>query len=168
MSYPQTRTIVNLLSGASITAAYCIHAFGRYRSGALALDNLAAWAITMLSFIGIAVVAIIVIQIVFHILMSIGIAVGKKIQDVQADDKAIEKQINAEFVEDEMDKLIALKAQRFNAGVIGAGFVAGLITLALGRPAALMLNIVFLAFLGGSLVESLVQLYYYRRGIANA
>lgn len=167
MSYQERRTIVSLISGASIIAAYCIYAFGRYQSGAVAAGDLKFWAGTILTFVGIGIAAAIVIQIIFHILMSIGIAVTKKIHDEQCDDKEIEKSINLEMVEDEMDKLIELKSMRVCLFLAGIGFVAGLVSLLLGYSAAVMLNIYFLSFCVGSLSEGIAQLYYYRRGVKN-
>ena len=167
MSYHERRIIVSLITGVAIIAAYCIYAFGRYQSGAVAADDLEFWARTMLIFVGIGVVVTIVIQIIFHILLAIGIAATKKIRDEQTDDKEIEKSINAEMVEDEMDKLIELKSMRFGFFFAGFGFIAGLVALVLGASAALMLNILFLAFSVASLLEGIVQLIYYRGGVAN-
>lgn len=69
------------------------------------------------------------------------------------------------MLEDEMDKLINLKSMRNGYIVVGAGFVASLITLVLQAPPAVMLNIVFVSFMLGSLFEGFSQLYFYRRGI---
>ncbi len=167
MSYQESRTVVSLVSGAAILAAYCIDTFGRYQAGAAGADELKFWGGAMLTFIGIGIAVSIVIQIVFHILMSIGIAVNKKMLNRQTDEKEIDKAINAEMVEDEMDKLIELKALRVGYYFSGMGFIAALIFLALGYPAAVMLNILFLSFSGGGLVEGLAQLYFYRRGVAH-
>lgn len=172
MSYQERRIIVNTLGGAGVIAAYCIYAFGRYQSGAVAAADLKFWASTMLIFIGIGIVALIVIQIIFHILSSIGITVMTKIRDEQADDKQIEKvveqTIKAEMVEDEMGRLIELKAMRVGFVIAGIGFVTGLVSLALGYSTAVMLNILFLTFSGGSVLEGMAQLYFYQRGIAHA
>ncbi len=168
MSYQERRTIVSLISGAFVVAAYCIYAFGRAQSGAVDASDLKFWAGAMLTFVGIGIAVTIVIQIVFHILMSIGIAVSKTIRAEKVDDKEIEKSINAEMVEDEMDKLIELKAMRVGFVVAGIGFVTGLLFLFLGYSAAVMLNILFLSFSGGALFEGAAQLYYYRRGVAHA
>ncbi len=167
MSYQEKRTIVTIITGALILAAYCFYAFGSYQSGAVAPTDLKFWAVTILKFIGIGIAASIVIQIVFHILLSIGIAVTKKIQDENYDDKEIEKNINAEFVEDEMDKLIELKALRVGFFFAGIGFVAALLSLVLDYSPAVMLNILFISFSGGMLLEGGTQLYYYRKGIRN-
>lgn len=167
MSYQEKRTIVNILSGALLLAAYCIYAFGRYQAGAVEAGDLKFWAGTILIFIAIGIVATIIIQIVFHILMSIGITVQKKIHNEQVSDREIEKSINFDMIEDEMDKLIELKSMRIGYGFAGVGFIAGMVALVLDYSTAVMLNILFLSFSCGSLLEGFTQLYFYRRGIAN-
>ena len=163
MSYQEKKTIVSVATGILILAAYCIYAFG----GAVmaAADGLKAWAVTILIFIGIGVVASIVIQIVFHILLSISIAVRKKIQDGEVDDKEVERSIEREMVEDEMDKLIGLKSMRVACVIAGIGFIAALVSLVLGFSPAVMLNILFISFSAGAIIEGITQLYYYRKGI---
>lgn len=168
MSCQEKRTIVSIISGVLVLAAYCIYAFSRFNSGAVAPGDLKSWAGTMLVFIGIGVVASIIIQIVFHILLSISIAVQKKIRDEKMDDKEIEKSIHSEMVEDEMDKLIELKSNRIGFFFAGAGFVAALVFLVLGFSPVVMLNILFITFSVGSLLEGFLQLYYYRKGIQHA
>ncbi|MBA4376817.1 MAG: hypothetical protein C0401_11695 [Anaerolinea sp.] len=165
MSYKEKRTITSIVTGALVLAAYCIYAFGQYQSGAVAPGDLKFWAGTMLIFIGIGVAAAIVIQIVFHILLSIAIAVKEKMRDNQCDDKEIEKTIGAEMVEDEMDKLIELKSTRIGFFLAGIGFVAALVSLVLNYSPAVMLNILFISFSTGSLFEGFAQLYFYRRGV---
>ena len=168
MSYQEKRTIVMMLTGALVLAAYCIYAFGQVNAGVVSLGDLRFWARTILAFIGIGIVATIVIQIIFHILLSVGIVVTKTIRDGKVADEEIEKSVKAEMVEDEMDKLIELKSNRVGVALGGCGFVAGLFAVLLGYPAAVMLNIVFIAFSLGTIVEGLVQLYYYRRGVRHA
>ncbi len=163
MSYPEKRTIVSVVSGALLMVVYVIYAYAKL--GFTNMTDLKPWATTMLVFIGIGIVGMIIIQIVFHILLSMGIALKEKIKDESIDDKKIESTIASEMIEDEMDKLIELKANKIGYSFVGLGFVAGLITLAIGLPAAIMLNILFLASLLGSIVEGLIQLHYYRKGV---
>ncbi len=163
MSYQEKRTIVSVASGVLLMIAYCIYAL--VRLGWNSMGDVRSWATTMLVFIGIGIVAMIVIQIVFHILLSIGIAVKKKIADEPIDDQAIESSIEREMVEDEMDQLIELKANKIGYSFVSVGFVAGLIALALGALPAIMLNIVFLACMLGTIVEGLIQIRYYRKGV---
>lgn len=163
MSYQEKKTIVSIVTGALLLAAYCIYAFGQ--AGMAQLDNLKFWATTMLVFIGIGVAAMIVTQIIFHILLSVSMAVKQKLDNENCDDKEIEKTIKSDMVEDEMDKLIELKANRIGYTFVSVGLVAGLVSIAFGASAVVMLNIAFLSCLVGSLVEGLIQLRYYRRGI---
>jgi hypothetical protein len=167
MSYQEKKTITSILTGVLVLAAYCIYAFGKSRAGFLTPGDLKSWAVTMLIFIGIGIAASIVIQIVFHILLSISIAVKGKIQNQDLDDKEIEKQIDAEMVEDEMDKLIELKSNQVGFILAVIGFVAALVTLAFNYPPAVMLNILFISFSAASLVEGFTQLYFYRKGLAH-
>jgi len=171
MSYQEKRTITSIVTGALVLGAYCIYAFGKYQSGTVTPGDLKFWASTMLIFIGVGIAAAIVIQIVFHILLSISIAVQEKIRDVECNDKVIEKSIEktigAEMVEDEMDKLIELKSTRIGFFFAGIGFVAALVSQVLNYSPVVMLNIMFISFSAGSMFEGFAQLYYYRKGIHN-
>ncbi len=165
MSFQEKRTLTSIFSGLLVLAAYCIHAFGRVRAGIVDPGDLRFWAVTMLIFIGIGIGATIIIQIIFHILYSISVAVKKSIQENNCDEKEIEKTIALETVEDERDKLINLKATRVGFTIAGIGFVGGLLALLLNYPPQVMLNIFFLSFSFGSLCEGAAQLIYYRRGV---
>jgi hypothetical protein len=167
MSYQEKRTITNIVTGAAVLAAYLLYAFGKTGPGVTAPEDWKAWAATMLVFIGIGIVAIIVIQIVFHILLSIAIAVQKQVRTGKCDDKEVESAIKADMVEDERDKLIELKSSRISFGFGGMGFIAGLLALVLGYSPVVMINLIFLSFSAGSIVEGLAQLLYYRRGVKN-
>jgi hypothetical protein len=165
MSYQEKRTVVSIVSLALVVVAYCIYAFDHYSSGAVAPGDLKFWAGAILIFIGIGIAATIVIQIVFHILLSISIAVKKKIQDEPFVEKEIGKYLDAEMVEDEMDKLINLKSTQIGFIIAGIGFTAALVSLVLNYSPVVMLNIMFFAFSGGSVFEGFAQLYFYRRGV---
>ena len=165
MAYQKKKSIVSLITGLLFIAAYCIFAYGRYRTGELAPDNMKAWAEIMLIFILIGIVASIIIQIVFHVLLSIGIAYKKTIANKDCADIEVENSIKAEIVEDEMDKLIGLKSMRISFIAAGTGIIAALVSLVLGSSPALMLNIVFLSFSLGSILEGIAQIYYYTKGI---
>jgi hypothetical protein len=167
MSYQEKKVITSIVTGVLVLAAYCIYVFGRFNAGAAAPDDLKFWGGSILIFIGIGVVASIVIQIIFHILLSISIAVRKKMQDEKCDDKEIERKIQAEMVEDEMGKLIELKSMRLAFLITGIGFIAALVSLVLNYSPVVMLNILFISFAAGSLFDGFAQLYYYRRGLKN-
>ncbi|HWQ21099.1 MAG TPA: hypothetical protein VN478_00015 [Clostridia bacterium] len=164
MSYQTKRTITSMVSGVLVLVAYCIHAFGRYSSGAIADGDLKFWAGTMLVFIGIGIVATIILQIIFHIGLSIGIAV----KDRACDEKEIDKRIEATVIEDEMDKLIELKSSQIGFVLAGVGFVGALVLLLFGYSTVVMLNVMYLSFLVGSLMEGAASLYFYGKGVSNA
>lgn len=163
MPYQSKKTITSMVVGALVLIEYCIYAFGRYSSGAIAQGNLKFWAGTMLVFIGIGVVATIILEIVFHIALSISIAV----KDRACDEKEIDKRIEATVIEDEMDKLIELKSSQIGFVLAGVGFVSALILLVLGYSTVVMLNVMYLSFLVGSLVEGAASLYFYGKGVSN-
>ena len=161
MSYQEKRTIASIVSGLLVLAAYCIYAFTIDHPEA---GDIRFWAVTMLIFVGIGIALTVVIQIIYHIGLSIAIAVKER----ESDEKKIEKTIQSAVTEDEMDKLVALKSLRVSFAIAGVGFIAGLLALALGGSGALMLNILFLGGSFGSIVEGLVSLRYYRKGVSNA
>ncbi|MDD2294947.1 MAG: hypothetical protein PHT29_05715 [Eubacteriales bacterium] len=167
MSYKEKRTIASIVTMLSIVTAYYVYAFNKVQAGLAAPDDMKFWATTILTFIGIAIVASIVIQIIFHILLSIGIAAKSQLQNGKCDEKEVEREINQEMIEDEMDQLIELKAMRIGFAMAGIGFVAALVSVVLDYAPAIMLNILFLSFIVGSMIESVTQLYFYRRGIRN-
>jgi Na+-transporting methylmalonyl-CoA/oxaloacetate decarboxylase gamma subunit len=165
MSYQEKRSIVSIVSGIIILTAYCLYVIEKYQNGLVAPGDLKFWATTILTFIGIGIVATIVILIVFHIMLSVSIAVSQAVKDGNYDDKEIEKAIKVDMIEDEMDKMIEFKSMRIGFLIAGIGFVAGLFALVFNYSAVVMLNIFFISFSVGSILEGFVKIFYYRRGL---
>jgi hypothetical protein len=163
MSHQEKRTITNLIAGALVLAVYCVHVWGKYQAGLLDPADLQAWAGQMLIFIGAGIAGTIIIQILYHIVFAVCIAA----REGKCDDAGINKKIESSLVEDEMDKLIELKSLRVGFIMGGLGFLAGLVVLAAGGAPALMLNILFISFSAGSILEGFAKLYFYRRGVRN-
>ena len=67
-----------------------------------------------------------------------------------------------------MAKLIQLKSMRIGFAFAGIGFGLSLGAVLLNYSPIIMVNIIFLSFSLGSVLEGFVQLYYYRRGINHA
>jgi hypothetical protein len=65
---------------------------------------------------------------------------------------------------DERDKQIDLKGDRVAYVFVGAGFMLSMLSLVLGSPAFVMINIQFTAFFIADLIGSFSKLYYYQRG----
>lgn len=164
MTYQEKKTLVTVLTSILLFTAYFLYVSGRLGAGLASSSNMKFWAVSILSFIGIGIVATIIIQIVFHILLSVATAVKETVQNGKCDDGKVEKIIEQEMVEDERDKLIEMKSSKIGYAVAGVGFVLGLVSLLLGYSPEVMLNIAFCSFGLGSVVEGIVQIYFYRRG----
>jgi len=160
MSYPQRRTLVNIFTMAAVYTAYCFTAFAKHSF----TSELTPWAITMLTFIGIAAIAAIIIQIVFNIILSIGISVQEAVKQQDPEDAAIEEALKGALVEDERDKLLELKYSKANSVTLSAGLMLGLTSIVIGFPPAVMLNLIYGAFFVGTIVEGIVNLILYRKG----
>ena len=163
MSYQQKRTITSIITMVIVLAAYCLYTFPRFTVE----DPLRTWAIIMLIFIGITIVAAIIIQILFHIFFSVGISVKEAIRDHDVDDSRIDEAIQGEFVEDERDKLIALKSSRAGLYTSSFGLVAGLLALVFNASSVIMLNIFFCTFFLGSIAEGVAYLILYSKGVTH-
>ena len=153
-----------------ILTAYIIYGISKYLElGVNLLNDLRFWATAMLTTIGGSIIVVILIQIIFHIILAVGNEVSKEIAKAakHGGKKEIYEEVEIEEFEDEMDKLISLKSTRNSFIVCGVGFVISLISLCLKMPPAVMLNIVFISFNLGSLLESFSQLYFYRKGVTN-
>lgn len=160
MTYQTKKTIVSLLASIAILISYCISVYNDISKG-LTLENDATfWAKKMLIFIAIGVAINIISFIVFHILLSVNLSVK--------DSKEINRKLELEMVEDEMDKLIELKSLRVGYIFASTGFILGLIFLAFNTSIAIVLNILFLSFFIGAIAEGISNLFFYFRGIRNA
>jgi len=163
MSYQEKRTLLSIIISILMLVSYSIYAFGK--AGMEHINDLQFWARTILIFIGIGIVALIILQIVFHILMAISKAIRQKLKDDVVDEEEIGRSMRVETAEDEMDKMIEMKSNRFGYTIMGLGFMAGLIAIAFGASAVAMLNILFFSTWVGSFIEAVMQIRYYRRGV---
>jgi len=163
MSYQEKRTLMSIITSVLLMASYSIYAFGK--AGMEHINDLQFWAKTILIFIGIGIVVLIILQIVFHILMAISKAIRQKMKEDKVDEEEIGRSMRVETTEDEMDKIIEMKSNKFGYTIMGLGFMAGLIAIAFGASAVAMLNILFFSTWTGSLIEALMQIRYYRKGI---
>ena len=160
MSYKSKRLITSIAAGIILTVAYTVYALGKYSAGA---GTLGSWAVAILIFIGIGAAAMIVIQILFNIGYSIGVAVKEQ----HCEDKEVERIISSSMVEDEMDRLISLKSARAGSVCASAGFIAALASLALGVSPLFALHIICGGFAVSSFIEGGVGIYLYERGVRN-
>ena len=159
MSYNSKKILTGMLTGVAIFIAYIVFSLGEHSP-----KTISSWAIAMLAFIGVGIVASIVIQILFHVGLAIGVAV--KNQSCE-DDEIVERIISSATIEDERDKLISLKSAHIGYVCEGIGFMCFLAILANGSSVVLALNVLFGAFFAGSLVEGVVSIFLYEKGVNN-
>ncbi len=167
MSYQEKRSVTTMLSAIILLSSYCMYIFNHVKSNAYNNNDLKGLAISMLVFIGIGIIAIIIIQIIFHIFLSIQIAAKEFIEN-DRNKNEIDKTIKANMVEDEMDHLIDLKASRISTILFSFGFFLALISLICNYSAYVMLNIFFISWLLSMIFENIIRIYFYRKGVKNA
>jgi hypothetical protein len=148
MTYQEKQNVVNIFSALIITVIYAWLVWQRQQQGQFDLtEDFRQWGIVFLIFIGISIVARIIIQIIFHI----GNAIATREEKIPA--------------EDERDKLVKLKAIRNSYYAFTGGFVVSVMGLALGMP----VYWIFIAFVGFGMIAEIVdngsQIYYYRKGV---
>jgi hypothetical protein len=152
---------------ALVYGAYCLTAFSRH----VITDPLRPWAVTMLTFIGIATIAAIIIQIVFHVAFSIGVSVREAVKNRDQQEEVIgeeiEEALKGELIEDERDKLLEWKSARAGSITFTAGLMLGLVSILLDFPTAVMLNLIYGAFFIGTIAEGIVNLVLYRKDAAH-
>jgi len=159
MTFKSKRTLAALITGVGLGVGYTLYALGKH---APAAGDIRAWALAILVFIGIAVAAMVVLHILFHIGYSIGVAVTER----QRDDREVERIIASEVTEDELDRLVGLKSSRASAICTGAGLMAALVWFAFfGTSAVVALHLIVGATFVGTWIEGCISIYFYERGV---
>jgi len=163
MTYKTNRLIVSLVAW---VVAFMIYLFYATSSSAPEDADLAGWAKLMLKFIVIAVISQVIIQIVFHIAFAVSIGVKNGFKDEGEFEGIIERTIESSAVEDEMDKLIDMKAGLVGMTFLGLGILFALVTVAyFDYTAVMMMNVVFISAFVSALVVICASLYYYCKGV---
>jgi hypothetical protein len=148
MTYQEKKSIVNIISSLLIIIIYALIIYQRHQLGRFDLTvDYSKWGIIFLVFVGVSIVARIIIYIIFHIIN----AIVTREEDIP--------------VTDERDKIIELKATRNAYRAFSIGFVLSVISLAIGMPVYGIIIAFFVCCVLGEIVENSSQIYYYRKGI---
>lgn len=148
MPYQERMNIVNILSGLLITSVYAWIVYQRHLQGRFDLtEDFRTWGIIFLVFMGVSIVARIIIYIIFHIIN----AIATREEDIPK--------------EDERDKLVKLKATRNSHYAFSISLLAGFILLAAGMPLYGLFMVFIIAGLISEIMDNSSQIYYYRKGI---
>jgi len=148
MSYQEKQNIVNIISGLLVTAIYAYIVYQKQLAGELDLaGDYKQWGLLFVIFIGVSVVARVIIQIVFHIIN----AIATRTEDIPEDD--------------ERDKLVKLKSTRNSHYVFITGFTFSMIMLAIGWPVYSLFIIYIVTGLLSEIADNSSQIFYYRKGV---
>ncbi|HFE39444.1 MAG TPA: hypothetical protein ENK06_13700 [Gammaproteobacteria bacterium] len=138
----------NLIASLLVFGVYAYFVLQLYQEGRfVGPEGVQLIGKSILWLIGGGIVFNIIVHIVFNIIFAIA-----------------DRDENPSFVVDERDRMIELRALRVAYYVLGIGFVSAMIALALGQGVLVTFNVIIFSFFMSGIIESLMQLFYYRRG----
>lgn len=147
MSYQEKENIVNIFSGIVVAAIMGWAVWQRHMEGQFDLtEDFRAWGIIFLVFMGISIVARIIIYIIFHIIN----AIATREENIP--------------IEDERIKLIKLKGTRNSHYAFSGGFVLSIVGLALGMQVFWIFVFFIISGLFSEIIDNVTQLYFHRKG----
>ncbi len=154
MSYQEKKSLTNIISSILITGIYSLVIYQKYLNGSFDTSNIFRfWAIIILIFIPISIVARIIIMIVFHVLESV-------VQTAKGEEVDLDMDIT-----DERDKLIEMKAAKISMMVFALGFVIALAVQLLDvSNHSFFIIMIFAGFLS-EVVSDTLSIIYYRKGV---
>ena len=149
MDIKEKRILVSLVGSVLVMFFYAWYVYSRYVAGnPEILNDFKFWGRSFLILIPIAIALQIVIQIIF----AIAVHVMWKGEDIDP-------------IDDERDKLIELKAIKISHYLFIGGFTMAMGSLALGMQPWVMFVVLISSGFIASLVNELLRLYYYRKGV---
>jgi hypothetical protein len=152
------KTVISMTVAVVLFVGYVIYAFS---NSAPASDDLSGWALLILKFIIVCVVA----EIMVHILSGAVFSASLASKEKGRDKITIKRIILNEMSEDEMDERITLKSSHVGYGVVGVGFVLTLIAVAFfDISAVLVLNLILAWFFLSQIANSCLSVCLYEIG----
>ena len=173
------RALVSATTAGIVMVAYVVYAGV---AGLFGSADLRRVAVAMLITMGVMVVVIVAAQIVFHILFGIRSTIGEgarlaasgvpraQVRSVigETADGRIKRLLASSAADDEMSRLIAMKARRAAMFGAGAGFIAALVVLTAGGLPATAIHVQFCSFALGVLLADGLTIRYNQRGVSHA
>ncbi len=148
MSFQEKENVVNIFCAILTSAILGWAVYQRHLEGSFDLtQDFRAWGIIFLVFIGISVVARIIIYIIFYTIN----AVVTREEDPP--------------LEDERAKLIKLMGIRNSHYTFSSGFVLSIVGLALGMPVYFIFVVFIVSGLLSEVIDNATQIYFHRKGI---
>ena len=144
----ENRILFSLITTIIILGIYALYVYNRYIDGnPEILNDLKFWGKTFIILVPIMIVAQIIIHIIFAIINKI----------ITNEDMPTS--------EDEMDKLIELKSLRISRWVQSLIFFLAMGAITIGMHIWVMFVLLISSCFISSIVESIAQIYFYKRGI---
>ncbi|MFH2117272.1 MAG: hypothetical protein ABII85_04415 [Bacillota bacterium] len=154
MSYQEKKSVTNIISSIVITSIYAFIMYQKYLGGVLDDSNIFRfWAIIILIFIPISVVARIIILIIFHILEAI--VQTAKGEEVDTDMDIV----------DERDKLIEMKASKISLIIFSIGFIIALVIQLFDVSNHVFFITLIVSGFITDIVSETLMITYYRKGM---
>ncbi|WP_042461674.1 hypothetical protein [Neobacillus dielmonensis] len=148
MTYQEKKSIVSLVSVIFIFISFCLYMYPKYPGGGLeSTETFRFWGSFVLILTLVSIIAHIIISIIFNI--TFRMMTGEK---------------EPKF-EDELDKLISLKAFRNSFFVFILGFLMAMGSLVVSKPSQVMFMILIASGFISDLIGSATRLYHYRKGV---
>jgi len=153
MSYQESKSLTNILSTIIVTGVYALIVYQRYLNGTVdTTDVFRFWALAILIFIPISVVARIIIMIIFTIANTVvQTAKGEELDDV-------------DFV-DERDKMIELKSMRIALMIFALGFILALVTQVTNMNNHMFFITIIIFGVISDIFSEVITIFYYRKGV---
>lgn len=149
MDIKEKRILVSLLSSVLVILFYAWYVYSRYIADNPAiLNDFKFWGTSFIILIPVAIGIQIVIQIIFAIITHI-----------------LNKGEEIDPIDDERDKLIELKAIKVSHYLFILGFVLAMGALAMGMQPWVMFVVLISSGFTASMVNEILRLYYYRKGV---
>ena len=147
MHSKEKQTLVTLISSTLVMIIYAVYVYQRQVvPNPEIINSLQFWGKSFFLFIPIAIVAMIIVHIIFAI-------INKIVTNEDLDD-----------VQDERDKLIELKSIRLSHWMFTTGFILAMGSQALGMQTWVMMVTFILSGLVSSLASEIAKFIMYRRG----
>lgn len=148
MTYQEKKSIVSIVSTVIIFVSFSFWMYPQYPIGGV-LENqfLHFWGRFVLLLTLVSIIAHIIISIIFNIIFSV---------------TTKEKQPS---FEDELDKLIALKANRNSFFIFILGFLSSMTALVISQPLQVMFIILIISGFLADVTGSVTKFYHYRKGV---
>ncbi|MFD0589288.1 hypothetical protein ACFQZE_14960 [Paenibacillus sp. GCM10027627] len=148
MSYQEKKTFVSMISSILIFTLYTLYAIKNADEGSItSSSDFSFWGSFILVLLPVSIIAKIIIHIVFSII-----------------NKIATNEDEPHF-EDELDKIIELKADRISLYVFCIGFILSMIPLVTDLPTYYTFAALICFGFVSDLTGRIAQLYFYRKGV---